>query len=199
MAADDLLITLGAVSGALAAIGYLSRSVIRQTWRWGKRAINFVDDVTGEPARPGVDRRPGLVEQVVNLKDGQQGLVETTDMLRSRQEEIAGIAMQAADDVSAVRHELTRNGGTFTTKDVVDNAAKSAEAAAAAAELAHRSANRTEKLLRTHLENTEEILDVSAHNQSKVLGALSDHGIHVVDLREYPEIYTGAETQEEER
>ena len=105
MTAEHALVIIGGVvavgSGAFAFGSGVFRSL--------RRAAHFLDDVTGEEARNGQPRRPGLVEQV--------------DLLRVRQEEIGALAKQAADDVAAVRHELTLNGGD-SVKDVVNQAAR---------------------------------------------------------------------------
>jgi hypothetical protein len=123
--AEHTLVIIGgvvAVSSAVVAFG-------RGAWRWMRRLSHFIDDVTGEDARNGQPRRPGLVEQV--------------DMLRTRQEEIGAIAKKAAEDVAAVRHELTVNGGT-SVKDVVNRTAR---------DTAHNSALLTEHL-REHEQDT---------------------------------------------
>ena len=118
MNAEHLLIIIGGVLAAIATAGTLGRGA----WRWLRRLSHFIDDVTGEEPRNGQPRRPGLVEQV--------------DLLRVRQEEIGTIAKKAAEDVAAVRHELTVNGGT-SVKDVVNRTAR---------DTAHNSALLTEHL-----------------------------------------------------
>ena len=95
--------------GAILALGVTLGTFGRSSWRWLRRLSHFIDDVTGEDARPGVVRRPGLVEQV--------------DLLRQRQEEIAVIAEKAATDVAIVRRELTTNGGS-SVKDVVNSTSR---------------------------------------------------------------------------
>jgi hypothetical protein len=102
--AEHLLIIIGGVLAAGSGLFAFGRGA----WRWFRRLSHFIDDVTGEEPRNGQPRRPGLVEQV--------------DLLRVRQEEIGTIAKKAAEDVAAVRHELTVNGGD-SVKDVVNRTA----------------------------------------------------------------------------
>lgn len=105
MTPEHFLVTVGAALAALSAAFAFGRGL----WRWMRRLSHFIDDVTGEDARPGQPRRPGLVEQV--------------DLLRIRQEEIAETAKKAAEDAAVVRHELTLNGGS-SVKDVVNKTAR---------------------------------------------------------------------------
>ncbi|HEU5475703.1 MAG TPA: hypothetical protein VFV67_34110 [Actinophytocola sp.] len=73
------------------ALGVLWRSVGRPVLRTAKKASNFIDDVVGEPARPGVPARPGLMDRV-----------------------------QAVEKrLTAIEHELHPNSGT-SLRDQVD-------------------------------------------------------------------------------
>jgi len=116
--AEHTLVIIGGVVAAGSAMFAFGRGA----FRWLRRLSHFIDDVTGEEPRNGQPRRPGLVEQV--------------DLLRVRQEEIGTIAKKAAEDVAAVRHELTVNGGD-SVKDVVNRTAR---------DTAHNSALLTEHL-----------------------------------------------------
>lgn len=148
----------------------------RALWRFSRRISYFLDDVNGEPARSGVPYRPGVVEQVAEL--------------RVRQEEIAKVAQTAAENTAGIRNELTRNGGS-STKDVAYQAARSAETAAAAAELAAHSAARTEALLRRHMQNGLDIMEVGQHNDLQVLAAIESMGGSVEDYRPFPPVDIG--------
>lgn len=90
--------------------------LLRGVWRFVRKASHFLDDVSGQEARPGRPAVPGLVQQVADL--------------RVRQEQIAQIAVQAATDAAEtaelVRHELTRNGGG-STKDKVHQTLRASE------------------------------------------------------------------------
>ena len=175
MGMEDWAVAIGAFLGVLTA----AAAVLKYFWRGLSKWKNFIDDVAGEPARPGVDRRPGLVEDVATL--------------RTRQEEIAVVANTAASDASAVRHELTANGGHSTTKDIASLAAKAAATAAEAAVEAKRHAQvteghaaRTEGLLRQHVKDANVVINLRTHNEHQVVEALSEHGVEVNDLRPYP-------------
>ena len=37
-------------------------------WPYGRKLMHFIDDVAGEPARPGFDARPGLMERVARIE-----------------------------------------------------------------------------------------------------------------------------------
>ena len=156
----------------LTAAGTLTLA-IRASWRFVQKISHFIDDVSGEKARAGVPARPGIVEQVSEL--------------RIRQEQIGDVAQRAANDVAVVRQELTRNSGA-STKDAAHQAARSAEAAAAAAELASQASTRTEGLLVRHMVNGLEIMAVGIHNDSRHIAALEEHGIEVTDLKEFPPV-----------
>lgn len=148
----------------------------RATWRFFRRVSYFLDDVNGEPARSGVPYRPGVVEQVAEL--------------RVRQEQIADVAQEAASNMAAIRSELTRDGGN-STKDVAYQAARSAEAAAAAAEIACQTVARIESKLTRHMENGLDIMEVGVHNDTQLYAALLDHGIEVADVRPFPPVDIG--------
>ena len=42
--------------------------VVRKVWKLLKRLADFLDDVNGEDARPGVPARPGLMERVMRIE-----------------------------------------------------------------------------------------------------------------------------------
>lgn len=74
------------LAAGLGALGWL----VSKAWR-GLRGIgNLVDDLRGEPARPGVPARPGLMDRVAAMEDG----------------------------VADIRREVTPNGGG-SLKDAV--------------------------------------------------------------------------------
>lgn len=145
-------------------------------WRFLRKISHFIDDVNGEEARRGVPARPGVMEQVAALALAQ-------DDMRVRQEEVAAAAQTAADDASAIRSELTPNGGS-STKDAVHAAVRAANAA-------EDAATRTEDLMRRHMENGLEIMAVGKHNDERLYTALAEHDVDVTDIREYPPVDTG--------
>jgi hypothetical protein len=175
----SLAITAGssvAVTGGVLVILTTLTAMSVGAWRFLRKISHFIDDVNGESARPGVAARPGVMEQVAALTAAQ-------DDMRVRQEEIASVAQTAADDASAIRSELTPNGGS-STKDAVHAAVRAATAA-------EEAAARTEDLMRRHMENGLEIMAVGVHNDGQLYRALDEHGIEVTGIRDYPDVDTG--------
>lgn len=86
----EWLTDLMSVAPWLAAIGVL-------VWVGFKVApfvlklVHFIDDVAGEPARPGVDARPGLMERLQMVEEKQDDLTAS---------------------VKVVQHEVTTNHGS---------------------------------------------------------------------------------------
>lgn len=61
-----------AVAGAIVVIGgalaALTKWVLAPLFRGGKKISMFLDDFFGEPAREGVDARPGLMARVASIE-----------------------------------------------------------------------------------------------------------------------------------
>lgn len=74
--------------------------VTRLLWRAGRFAARFAGDYYGSPARPGVPRRPGVMERLE-----QQG--HQLDTVLSRLEPLSDMAEQVAR-VDAQTRDLTR-------------------------------------------------------------------------------------------
>src|SRR5690554_1046744 len=62
---------IAAIVGALLVVA----GIVRKCWSPVRNFFRFIDDVTGEPARPGHDAKPGLMERlaVVEGKQDRQG------------------------------------------------------------------------------------------------------------------------------
>lgn len=60
-----------AVSGTLAGMGIIWGFMFRPVRKMVRRLGQFFDDWFGEEARPGVPRRPGMLERVSTLETGQ--------------------------------------------------------------------------------------------------------------------------------
>lgn len=80
----------------LAAIAVLVWVAVK-VWPFLRKISHFIDDVAGEPARPGFEARPGLMERVSTMetKQDEQGAV-----------------------LEVVQHEVTTNHGS-SLKDAV--------------------------------------------------------------------------------
>lgn len=87
------LIPLTPWLAAIAALVWVAVKV----WPFLRKISHFIDDVAGEPARPGFEARPGLMERLgtVETKQDEQGAV-----------------------LEVVQHEVTTNHGS-SLKDAV--------------------------------------------------------------------------------
>lgn len=89
----------------LAAIGVLIWVGVK-VFPFLRKITHFIDDVAGEPARPGVVARPGLMERLSVVEEKQD-------------EQSVSLAQQSAA-LAVVRHEVTTNHGS-SLKDAVKN------------------------------------------------------------------------------
>lgn len=86
------------LGGALALMAGAWPTVIRPAARIIRRAVHFLDDVAGEPARDGVPARPGVMKRLESI-DNQLG--------------------DHGRRLGAIEHELHPNGGQ-SLRDVAD-------------------------------------------------------------------------------
>jgi hypothetical protein len=114
----------GILAGAaiIAALVVIGRSV---AWLTGvlRKLSHLVDDLTGEPARPGFQGRPGLLVRVTSIEAGQEA-IEAGQI--SSGERLTAVEKRLA----AVEAQLRPNGGG-TFRDAVDQAIKPPSEAAA--------------------------------------------------------------------
>jgi len=84
----DVFVAAGIIAtglGLLALIGKVVRWMLR-TW---KRITDFLDDWNGEPARPGVEARPGFPERIARLeRTVSNGLSHNVADIKARVERI---------------------------------------------------------------------------------------------------------------
>jgi hypothetical protein len=78
----DLITWLTVLAGGFAAVKWVVP--------FARKVSHFIDDVAGEPARPGVPARPGLMERVTSI--------EATQVTHGK-------------SIEVVRHELFPNSG----------------------------------------------------------------------------------------
>ncbi|MFE0545228.1 hypothetical protein [Streptomyces sp. NPDC058891] len=65
----DTLLTVGGLLTALVGVAVAVWRVVRAGLRFFRRVELFMDDWYGEPARPGVPGRPGVMERVSGIDD----------------------------------------------------------------------------------------------------------------------------------
>lgn len=108
--ADIVPVAVGitAVLGCLVLIGKFARAAIVAARKLGA----LIDELLGEPAAYGRPARPGLVEKVDGLVDGQVVVVAT------QVEHTADLAALRAE-LNKVKHELFPNSG-LSLRDAVD-------------------------------------------------------------------------------
>lgn len=97
------IIDLIPVTPWLAAIGVLIWVAVK-VFPFLRKLTHFIDDVVGEPARPGVEARPGLMERLSVVEEKQD-------------EQSVSLAKQSAA-LGVVQHEVTTNHGS-SLKDAV--------------------------------------------------------------------------------
>ncbi|MET8864683.1 hypothetical protein ABZW11_17235 [Nonomuraea sp. NPDC004580] len=85
----DVFIAASSIAGGLGLLFVVAR-IARWLWRLFQRIDDFVDDLRGTPARPGVAERPGVMERLARLEQ----------------------------ELATVRHEVTANDGS-SLKDAV--------------------------------------------------------------------------------
>lgn len=89
---------------ALALAVWVGAMIVRKFGPFVVKLVHFIDDVAGEPARPGVPARPGLMERFATVEEKQD-------------EQGIALAEQGAA-IAVVQHEVTTNHGS-SLKDAV--------------------------------------------------------------------------------
>jgi hypothetical protein len=178
MTPERMLLIIGAGLGVLTGLGAL----VRTTWRELRKVSRTMDDFAGAPARNGKERTKGVLERLEDQDERLDRVFELVETMAHRQVEIGQVAQLAAEDVQKVVHELTPNSGT-STKDQVAKALSAAERAAETAAL-------TQGLLRRHMANGREIMEVGIENDRRVGEAFAALGV-AVDYHPFPDVDTG--------
>lgn len=63
----DTLILLGVVGTAIGGL-FATGRLVRLILTYFRKVNDLIDDLIGEPARPGVSRRPGVMERLDNIE-----------------------------------------------------------------------------------------------------------------------------------
>lgn len=105
----------------IAAIGGMFIAVMRPIRKRGKELDLFLRDWKGEAERPGVERRPGVMERLSNL-DTQVEVIHTEvnfnhggsikDAVNRMDRTLEGVdrrLVTVEDDIKSVHHRLDRN------------------------------------------------------------------------------------------
>lgn len=101
------LILLAPWAAAILALAWLAWKV----WPVARKISHFIDDVAGEPARPGFDARPGLMERLATVEGKQDDQTARLQSVEQKQDDLNG-------RVAVVQHEVTTNHGS-SLKDSV--------------------------------------------------------------------------------
>lgn len=73
----------------------------------GRKVSHFIDDVAGEPERPGVPARPGLMERVTSIEQTQTKHGQTIDTVRHELFPNSGKSMR--DQTNRMEQKLDRD------------------------------------------------------------------------------------------
>lgn len=133
------------ITAVVAAVTAVSVAA-KKAWPWIRKSVQTVNDLAGEPARPGVDARPGLMERMYLLEQTSKRKADSVDELttavqrlradhaekttaignlaaevhhlRSDQALVSTDMAMMSGSLAEVRRELAYNGGS-TLKDQV--------------------------------------------------------------------------------
>lgn len=86
--AMETVLMWGGLATAVTGVGTLLWRLVRGLARTGRRVDQFMDDWYGEPDRPGVPARPGMMERV-------SGIEERLDRAETEQTSLRGAVDQA--------------------------------------------------------------------------------------------------------
>jgi hypothetical protein len=115
MTAGTLIAACGVVTAmltALAALGVAGRWV----WQTGRKLARLADDLTGEPARPGMPNgRPGVLDRLSSMEDGQTAQLDRLSSIEERLLTLGTVESR----LGAVEAQLKPNGGG-SLRDAVD-------------------------------------------------------------------------------
>lgn len=98
---DPLVIT---AAGVVVVLAGLAGWLLAKAWPALRKFAWFVDDMTGEPARPGVPARPGISERLAALEKSNKEL--TTHMQSVRHHVQNDHETNLRDDVDGIRDRL---------------------------------------------------------------------------------------------
>ncbi|WP_051710125.1 hypothetical protein [Streptomyces sp. NRRL S-350] len=98
-AVDVFLIWGGALTLA-AAVGALAWKAVRGALRLGGKIEQFIDDWNGEPERPGVPARLGVMERVGGIEDRMAGIENRVARVEEQMNPNHGSSLRDAVDLA---------------------------------------------------------------------------------------------------
>lgn len=98
---DPLVIT---AAGVVIVLAGLAGWLLVKAWPALRKFAWFVDDMTGEPARPGVKARPGMSERMATLEAGMAEMAKHMASVRHHVQNDHETNLR--DDVDGIRDQL---------------------------------------------------------------------------------------------
>lgn len=99
MTPQTVTLWIGAGTASAALLGLAGRT-LRGVWRSARRIGRFIDDVTGSPARDGVEARPSLMARIATLESVLGQVLERVDRVERQVHPNGSTSM--ADAVSRI-------------------------------------------------------------------------------------------------
>lgn len=110
-----LTVEAAAVAAALGALG----AAVAKVWPVVRRLARFLDDVHGEPARPGQAARPGWGERLTRIEDGQDDTRRRLERVESGQIATLARVVRVESTTERVRAQ-TENSHSTNLRDDLD-------------------------------------------------------------------------------
>jgi hypothetical protein len=133
---DDIIL-LAAMATILSALCAAALFATRKLWRFGRLFVQFLQDFSGTPERPGVEAVPGVMARLRSIESSQADLKQDRAIVKADLERAAsstaavlhGFELQIAevhDTLAVVHHEVVPNGGNSIKDQItrVDEALK---------------------------------------------------------------------------
>lgn len=116
---DLLTFETAAIVAALGALG----AAVAKVWPVVRRLARFLDDVHGEPARPGQPARPGWGERLSAIEGGQDDARRRLERVESGQIATLARVVRLESTTERVRAQ-TENSHTTNLRDDLDAVAE---------------------------------------------------------------------------
>lgn len=101
MTLDSVVLCTTAIAG-VSGLGVAARRIVR-------RVDEFLDDWRGTASRPGVDARPGVMERLGRIEDGQARVEARLDVIEHRSEQLV------PNGGSSLRDDVRRLAAAYDT------------------------------------------------------------------------------------